>query len=131
MLVYGSREQRIDARDKLRAIHARIVEAEGLPGGLGRHSAIVTAFVEAAEYLQAVADAEAIDAGMDQLSTTESSAMALAIALARAVRDSWDSKFEVISLDGALELTSFDTQPDRGQLICRVAEGFAYYAVYP
>jgi hypothetical protein len=131
MIVYGDPDPRTeDARAKLAGIALALRAAAAMPAGIGRHAALVSAFIEAGELAQGVADA-GFDArgGRDGRCSAADAAAALATRLAAAVRCSWDSGFA--RFDPVPAVAAFDAAPLPDTVRTRRAEGFAFYALYP
>jgi hypothetical protein len=131
MLVYGDAVRIEDPREKLAGIADALEQALRMPAGLGRHGALVAAFIEAGELAQGIADAEFHDRRQDARSPAQDAAMALLVQLARAIWISWKSGFAPLappSRDGLCTLGAAPLPPIIGT---RRAEGFAFYALYP
>ncbi|TDH62589.1 hypothetical protein E2C06_10635 [Dankookia rubra] len=125
MLVYGDRQHTADPRALHAAIAARLARAATLPPGLERHAVLAAALIEAGELAQGIADADYAARGLDELSLAQDWAMALLLGCAGGLHRSWH--------DGAVAV------PEAGQCLLRLperidtrlAEGFAFYALYP
>src|SRR4051795_13590145 len=130
MLVYGDATAIEDAGDKRARILQRVAEAGAMPAGVARHAALVTAFIEAGELAQGVADAAFAASGQDERTPAQDAAMAFLSDLAGLVRLSWDSGFRRIApLPGAAVALRGARLPDR--LRVKRPEGYAFYALYP
>lgn len=118
VLVYGDRSERVDPRSHLSAIGRTLAEVRTMPADLKRHSRLVAALIETGRLLQGVQDQGL--RGDQQLSHFLSQ-------LATATIRSWDSGF--------LTIGTLPPLPEIGGLpvdvLLRVPEGFAFYAVYP
>ncbi len=130
MLVYGDVECTQKVGAKKARIQAVLMEAGGLPAGVERHGALVTAFIHASELVQGIADAEFEERGCDARSAAHGSGMELLAAMARMVARSWWSGFAEARVPASVPemLARFD--PDLS-IRTRTAEGYAFYAVYP
>ena len=132
MLVYGDVTRTEPALAKLERIAACLALSAARPAGLQRHAALVTAFIEAGDLLQGIADHDAEQAGLDTLSPRQTDATALLVDLARAVWSSWTSGFASSGPRLPLErLQAVAASAGPTVLRTRLAEGFAFYAVYP
>lgn len=131
MLVYGDVTRTEPARAKVDRIAAGLASLATRKAGLQRHVELVTALIETGELLQGIADHETERAGVDTLSPRQDEAMALLLALARAVWTSWTSGF-VQSGPLPLDLLpALDASLGPQTLRTKLVEGFAFYAVYP
>ena len=135
MIFYGDVSTQVPPCDLLDAIVAETERALTSPRGIDRHAAWVAALLMAGEMVQGLADAALESLGVDDNGEPEQAAMALAVALAGCMGQSWDSGFgrEGERAPGVLEalgkLKVLDGLPSR--LAIRRTEGFAHYAVYP
>ena len=127
MLVYGDRVRVVDPRAMLAGLRVRLADLAALPAGLARHAALAGAFLEASELAQGVADAAAEARGVDARDPASDALLAAVVALARELAASWRSGFahapRAPVLPDALALP--------GEVRCKQAEGYAYYALYP
>lgn len=131
MLVYGDAARTECPHGKLAAIADAFERIAGMPAGIGRHAALVAAFIDTGELAQGIADAEFLGSGQDRPSPAQDAAMAVLLRLARALRLSWESgfaRFAPVSRD-CLRVLAGQVLPDR--ITSRQAEGFAFYALYP
>lgn len=130
MRVYGDRVRTATARQLLAEVRTRLADAAGQPPGVVRHAGLAGAFVTAGELLQGVADADLQASGVDEPSAAQAEAGGMLMILARALAASWDSGFAQVT---ALDLPATPALEALGEtrLTCKVAEGYAYYAVYP
>ncbi|MFL5259932.1 MAG: hypothetical protein ACJ8AS_09270, partial [Hyphomicrobiales bacterium] len=127
VLVYGDCAAIESTQDKLLRIETRWAEACGMPTGISAHSALVTAFIEAAELLQGVADADLERSGRDEPSRAQREPTRLLMHLAADVWSSWTSGFAHIETGAArLKLADFPSQIE-----IKKPEGYAFYALYP
>jgi hypothetical protein len=127
MLVYGDPREFVSPAHQLECIAEQLGRAAALAPGLARHSASVSALIEAGRLLQGIADAEFASAGADRWSAATSELTDFLLRLGRAVVQSWDSAF---NLD--LELPALPALPGTpDQIELRAPEGYAFYALYP
>ncbi|MCW5802358.1 MAG: hypothetical protein KIT31_08225 [Deltaproteobacteria bacterium] len=133
MLIFGDHERIRDPRAlaaSLRDALSRPPRTEMRTDTLGRHAALVGAFIEAGELAQGLADAEATERGCDARGGSAETAMTLLLALARAVVASWCG--EPASLEPALRLLeTLRAARLPAAVALRRAEGYAFHAVYP
>ena len=116
MLVYGDHSETLDARLELEKLRSRLAGARNCEG-LDRHSRLVGGLVEGGRIAQGLADADHVGA---------ESLMAFICELASCILRSWDSRFQ--------DSGDWPDPPSIGSpapIELRLAEGFAYYAVYP
>ncbi|MBV9078149.1 MAG: hypothetical protein JO048_11770, partial [Methylobacteriaceae bacterium] len=130
MLVYGDAARREPTASAVARLGEMVARAAAEPAGLGRHAALVAALIEAGMLAQGVADALfAARRQVDERSPAADAAMAVALALARAVTHSWREGFAARPVAAPLaELTRL-ALPDEVEL--KTPEGFAFYALYP
>ncbi|HEY9012782.1 MAG TPA: hypothetical protein VIN06_17390 [Devosia sp.] len=124
MLVYGDVETTRDAAVFRAEIVAALASLATQPPGLDRHSALVTAFLDAGDLVGALIDRDA----PHELSTAATTGMAALTALARAVDLSWRSDF--VALDD-LPIDLLNSLPATGTIRIKPAEGYAFYGLYP
>ncbi len=91
MLFYGDRWRERDPRQVFDDLDERLAAALAMPPGLPRHSALVASLIAWGELLQGVADAAAEASGLDRPSPEETVLTARLVAIADAVRQSFDS----------------------------------------
>ena len=92
MLVYGDATRRERCADTLAAVAGALDRAAAADAGLPRHSLLVEALIASGELAQGIADREFRAAGdVDRASPAADAALALTMALARAVSASWES----------------------------------------
>jgi hypothetical protein len=125
MLVYGDRQGSADPRALHGAVADRLARAAALPPGLARHAALAAALIEVGELAQGIADADLAARGMDELSLAQDWAMVLLQGCAAALRQSWHGGLVAVPEAG----DSLARLP--GRIETRLAEGFAFYALYP
>jgi hypothetical protein len=101
--------------------------------GLDRHDHLVEALIDAGEFAQGAIDAEFEAAGRDAPSPLRDAATALLVALAAEVRWSWAAGFPTGPVDPAHRgrIDTLAGMPLPPEIRCRLAEGFAFYALYP
>lgn len=131
MLVYGDPERTIPPADILASIDASACRAERLPSGILRHGEIVTAFIEASQLAQGIADADFAARGHDARSHAQDAGMALVMELAEAVRVSWDSDFEAPARLPLADLQELSRLELPATIRVKLPEGYAFYALYP
>lgn len=130
MIVYGDHHRRLDPRDELDRLEAALRTLSDTPAGLRRHATLTNAFVDAAALAQALIDAEAADAGLDALTPLHLVAAQVLLSLAQAVDASWRAG----ATGGgarAPSLAMLARLAPAGPVDARLAEGFAFYALYP
>ena len=131
MLVYGDLARRATTAAVLDAIAGTLRRLAAMPPGIERHGELVAAFIAASELAQGIADAEFDARGADVRSPIQDAAMAVLMAMAEAIRRSWESEFDEQArlpanlLDDLLDATLPAT------LSLRRPEGYAFYAIYP
>lgn len=131
MLVYGDHAREVRPSEVLAAIRERLRRVEAVPAGIARHMALVALIIEAGELAQGLLDADFAERRQDEPCQRGAAYLALPMALARSVRDSYMSGFmrctpvpgEVLDTLERLEL------PER--VTIKMPEGYAYYALYP
>lgn len=121
MLVYGDHVHERDTRAALAELAATLDED---------HDVLVTAFIAAGELAQGIGDAEHAQRGVDARSPANDAAMALLVALARAIDGSWSGQRPDLEAARArlAELAAI-ALPE--SVRTKRAEGHAFYAVYP
>jgi len=126
LIVYGDhpRPTTLAALDADAA--ARLDAARTAPPRLARHTALVAAFLAAAEAARARADADLERVGHDRRTLEGDVAMAALVRLARALRVSWRSRFRRTPVP-RVEPPAHDPTP----VTTKPVEGFAFYALYP
>ncbi len=121
MLVYGDHVRERDTRTLIGELAATLT---------GEHDAIVTTFIAASELAQGIADAEYAVRDEDARSLATDTAMALLVALARAIDASWAGLPPALDAARA-QLAALAALPLPPTVRTKRAEGHAYYAVYP
>jgi hypothetical protein len=131
MLVYGDAERVEPTRKRIGELEHALAGLRGMPPGIGRHGALVAAFVAAAELVQGLADAAFAERGCDGRSPAEDAGMRLLMALAAAVARSWRTGFADPGAlpDNPLAALKRLRLPDAVR--AKQAEGYAFYALYP
>lgn len=121
MLVYGDH-----ARE--RGTHESLAELTALLDD--NHDALVTTFIAAGELAQGIADREQAARGIDARSPAADAAMALLVALARAIDTSWAGQRPSLEpIRSRLAELTARALPETVRT--KRAEGYAFYAVYP
>ncbi len=95
--------------------------------GIERHALLVGEFIEAGELLQGMADARFAADGQDTVGTIKPDEWSFLLGLAAAVRISWQSSF--VRLPTLLPVNLGWRLPE--EILCKPAEGFAFYSLYP
>lgn len=131
MIVFGDLATRESARTALASVFARFRAAMGERAGLDRHAALVAAYIEASRIAQGCVDAEFAQAQADSLTPLHIASVAALRALARVVAVSWRSAFAETETLDARPLENLLARAPRDPVEARVAEGFAFYALYP
>ena len=131
MLVYGDAPQTVSPRARLTEIADKLGKADNWPDGLAGHSLLVEIFLDAAEIGQALIDAEFAAAGQDASSPTSSAVTALLLRLAEAVRQSWTRGFTRPRIETEAALKTLLAVPLPETVTVKLAEGYAFYALYP
>jgi hypothetical protein len=134
MLVYGDAEQSEAPTLKIAHIRGALACAPKTRG-IERHALLVTALIEAGELAQGIADHIFEARGkVDGPAAEADTAMALAVALGRAVDHSWLSGFrrsapDMHALEAAIAAVAALPLPEA--VTVKPPEGFAYYCLYP
>jgi hypothetical protein len=131
MLVYGDHAREVRPSEVLASLRGRLHRVEAVPPGIARHMALVALLIEAGELAQGLLDLDFSERHQDEPGQRGAAYLALPMAFARAVRDSYVSGFmryspvpgEVLDALERLEL------PER--VTVKMPEGYAYYALYP
>jgi hypothetical protein len=131
MLVYGDHEREVRPSEELAAIRGRLRRVEAVPAGIARHMALVALFIEAGELAQGLLDADFAERRQDEPGQHGAACLALPMALARAVRDSYVSGFMRYSPvpDEVLDALEHLELPERVRV--KTPRGYAYDALYP
>jgi hypothetical protein len=131
MLVYGDRTRAVSTSAVLGDVMRALSELDGMPSGIERHGALVAAFIEAAQLVQGIADAEFEARGCDARSPAQDAGMRVLTSLADAIHQSWNSGFtKVVPVTPDL-LATLATM-DLPETVCiSRPEGYAFYALYP
>ncbi|MFN3892236.1 MAG: hypothetical protein ACK4MV_17725 [Beijerinckiaceae bacterium] len=131
MLVFGDLATQENARATLAKSLSAFQSAMARHAGLSRHAGLVNAYVETARVAQGCVDAEFARMGEDAITPLHAAAIAALRAMARVLEASWRSAFrETGALDAAALAGLGDCASD-AVVHARVAEGFAFYALYP
>lgn len=131
MLVYGDREWKQPAAGKLSGIRTSVERLSGMRLGIERHGELAAAFIEAGELAQGLADREFRAEGRDVVSQVQEEANRLTAVLARSVLASWNSGFTQMPLPDRNAFQTKQLAGLSGEITCRQAEGFVFYALYP
>ena len=129
MIVYGDHRRRLDPREELDRLEAALQALPDAPAGLRRHAALTSAFVDAAALAQALIDAEAAATGLDTPTPLHLAAAGVLLELACAVDASW--RAGATGGDRAPSLAALARLAPLGPVDAKLAEGFAFYALYP
>ena len=129
MLVHGDRPREVAPAEVLEHLRLRLRQLATLPAGLERHATLVTLLIESGVLAQGLLDAEAT--GHDELTIRGQTWLTLPLALARALRASWEEGTwrgatvpeSVVAPLEQLEL------PER--ITLKEPEGYAHFALYP
>jgi hypothetical protein len=131
MWVYGDRQRRVPPRQALKTLTATLRAAEAETDGRARHDRLTTAFLEAGELAQGIADAEFTAKGLDDLSATQDAALTLLVAIGRKLAASAWSDFATAGPPTSAELMTLALSPTPEEVEIKTPEGHAFYAVYP
>lgn len=133
MFVYGDATRVEKPGRQLGRVTAALNHARDARTGLDRHDQLVEALIEAGTFAQGAVDAEFEACGRDAPSPLRDAAAMLLIALAAEVRRSWAAGFPTGPLDPSLRrrIDTLAALPLPAEICCRLAEGFAFYALYP
>jgi len=133
MFVFGDGARVETPQRQLGRVVAALDRARDAGSGLDRHDHLVEALIEAGEFAQGAIDAEFEITGRDTASPLRDAATKLLIALAAEIRRSWAAGFPAGPVDPALRrrIEALAALPLPDAIRCRLAEGFAFYALYP
>ena len=131
MLAFGDHVRRASPAKVVGHLAETIEQLRAAAPGIGRHGDLVATFIAASELAQGLADAEFEARGCDARSPTQDAAMAMLIALAHAVRRSWNSTFAGIEPISGEPLRCLERIRLSDEIMVKTAEGYAYYALYP
>ncbi|MGK9170148.1 hypothetical protein KXR53_27790 [Inquilinus limosus] len=133
MFVFGDGARMEEPLQQLGRVAAALDRARDARSGIDRHDHLVEALIEAGEFAQGAIDAEFDALGRDAPSPLRAAATALLVALAAAVRRSWAAGFPIGPEDPAPRhcIDVLTALPLPAAIRCRLAEGFAFYALYP
>ncbi len=139
MWVYGDRTRTGDPRDMLAELCAALAVLEvGRPGPpIERHARLAALFIATSELAQGLADAAMVVQGGDGPTPEQDAALAVVMAMARALLASWRALgdgapapvLDVLGLDSGLGALS--RLPLVREVELKTAEGYAFYALYP
>ena len=131
MLVFGDLETLEPARAGLERCAARFRTALDEPPGAARHGALINAYIETSRIAQGCADAQFSAEGRDDLTPLHASAVAALRAMARVVARSWRSEFQHCGPFDGGALANLIALAPHARVRARIAEGFAFYALFP
>ncbi len=133
MLVYGDHIERLALSAKAAQVADLLREAEATPTGVGKHAALVRAFVEAGALGQGVLDAEFARQGLDRHTARAEHIHILLLRLAAEIAKSSRQKHAAAwrARSCLLALAKIGLGADNARIPFKAAEGFAHYAVYP
>ncbi|WNG19479.1 hypothetical protein [Cystobacter fuscus] len=131
MLVYGDRPRSRAPGEVLADLRRQLAEAEALPAGILWHTALARLLIDAGMLAQGLLDARYEQEGHDEQGPEQERALALPLAVARALWESHRGGHRVRSALPweALEALERASLPDAVTL--KTPEGYAYYALYP
>ena len=127
MLVYGDHKELVRPAERLETLAGEIARLGEMPGGIGRHSALISVLIEAGRLEQAIADTSFAAEEHDRIDEAVAAMNRLTFALAASVVRSWKS--------GCMEIGQLPRPrlaaglPSQAAL--KLPEGYAFYAVYP
>jgi hypothetical protein len=133
MLVYGDGTRVEKPLRQIGRVVTALERAGDARSGLDRHDHLVEALIDAGEFAQGAIDAEFEAAGRDAPSPLRDAATVLLLALAAEIRRSWAAGFPTGPVDPAhrRRIDTLAGMPLPAEIRCRLAEGFAFYALYP
>lgn len=129
MNIYGDLSRLEHAVDVWASVMSSAQAASEGPAGIGRHAALVRAFIRASELVQGIADSEFECRGFDGRSALQDRGASLLLDMAAMIDRSWKSSFTA-HVD-VRRLTQYADLSYAGWIRTRTAEGFAHYALYP
>src|SRR5688572_20998913 len=120
MRVYGDHWRTVRPRERLAELARTLQEPDAADD---RRERLNRALIAAGELAQGIADADLDESGVDHPTAGQTSAMTLCIAIARRLsRRDTDARQELLALAG---------HPLPAEVRCKLAEGYAFYAVLP
>ncbi|MGR4863925.1 hypothetical protein [Caulobacter sp. LARHSG274] len=131
MRVYGDRAWSEPVGQAIGRLEETLGTVEVRPAGLERHAALVGGFIEAAQLLQGVADAEMALAGHDAETPVQAAGMDMLLGLAGAVARSWRDGTTEVPSGWRQALARWRDLDPPSEITCKLAEGYAHYALYP
>jgi len=131
MWVYGDRSRKVRPRQALRALTATLRQVETAGSGPERHERLTSAFLQASELAQGIADAEFAARGLDDASPAQDAAMALLVVLARKLAASAWSAFSTLGPTTSAELMGLALAQAPDEVEVKAPEGYAFYALLP
>jgi hypothetical protein len=131
MLVYGDHSRTENPRDANRRLGEALRQLGGMPAGIERHAALVAALIDAGELAQGLADARFAVLGHDTRSELTDTVMALTMAIACCVRESWRSGFARLGVLPGEAIHTLAALPLPDAIRTKATEGFSIYCLYP
>lgn len=133
MLVYGDAARHEVAAEKLEGVRATLQRVSTSAPGLGRHSLLIAALIDAGELAQGLADARAAagSASEDHDSAALDATMTLVTGIAGRCALSWSSGFADAGTLPQAELERCAALVPTDRIEVRQPEGYAFYALYP
>jgi hypothetical protein len=131
MLVYGDHRRRECPAEKLGNLARALAEVEAMRPGLPRHAALVGLLVEAGELVQGLLDADFTEWRRDDATPLSEACARTLLAFGRAVVSSWTSGFEWLGPPVLPALQALRALPLPPEVVCKVPEGYVFYALYP
>lgn len=131
MIVFGDLAATAPARAALENHIAKFRAAMSEDVGLTRHAALVRAYIEASGIAQGCVDAQFRQMGADSLTPLHIASIEALRAMARVILMSWRSEFHETGVIANAALDALIARTPDESVAARVAEGFAFYALYP
>lgn len=131
MWVIGDRARRVKPRQALRALTATLRDVESAPSGAERHERLTSAFIQAGELAQGIADEAFETHGCDHSSAAQDAAMALVVALARKLAASAWSAHSTVGPPTSAELMALALSALPDEVEVKTPEGYAFYSLMP
>lgn len=131
MLFYGDIDRFAEPSSIQSSIARKIRRVIDAAPGRARHEVLVRVFIETGELAQGLADRDFEKTGVDDISDTQNVGARLLLALAHAVKNSWEDGFAgdlCLPGDWALML---DRLGGSGPVRLKRGEGYAFYCLYP
>lgn len=131
MLVYGDATRTEGPRGVIEDLRVRAASLGTSSSWIERHALLVDLFIRASELAQGLVDQEFERAGLDHLSRRQTAAAGALRALARAVLRSWQQQWQASEADVATAIDRLAEIDAPDAVSTRIAEGYAFYALYP